>query len=216
MTTLKKYDLAGTDKGEVVIEEELLKKTANPQVIKDYLVALRANRRQWSASTQTRAEVSHSKKKPFAQKGTGNARQGFLGSPQFRGGGRSHGPRPKFNQRVKINKKEKRSVISSQISGAIRSSRARVLVYEALKRPNTKTLAEFLKAIDLQGKRVLFLAGLGNIDCTTLSKSLKNIPKVQFARISNVNGYDFALNQEIVFLDSVVDDVKKILGVAKS
>ena len=87
MATLKKYDLAGKESGEVSISDDLLTLQANPQMIKDYIVALRANRRQWSASTQTRAEVNHSKKKPFAQKGTGNARQGFLGSPQFRGGG---------------------------------------------------------------------------------------------------------------------------------
>ena len=74
MATLKKYDLAGKDQGEVQIDDSLLSKEANAQMIKDYLVAIRANRRQWSASTQTRAEVSHSKKKPFAQKGTGNAR----------------------------------------------------------------------------------------------------------------------------------------------
>ena len=127
MATLKKYDLAGKEKGEVSIEDGLLEVKANAQMMKDYIVALRANRRQWSASTQTRAEVSHSKKKPFAQKGTGNARQGFLGSPQFRGGGRAHGPRPKFDQKVRINKKERRLAISSQLSDAIRSSHVHIL-----------------------------------------------------------------------------------------
>ena len=74
-------------------------------MIKDYIIALSANQRQWNASTQTRSEVNHSTKKPFAQKGTGNARQGFLGSPQFRGGGRVHAPRPKYDQHVRINRK---------------------------------------------------------------------------------------------------------------
>lgn len=115
VATLKKYDLAGQALGDIDIDDALLSTAANAQMIKDYLVAIRANRRQWSASTQTRAEVSHSKKKPFAQKGTGNARQGFLGSPQFRGGGRVHAPRPKFDQHVRINKKSvaRRSAVFS-------------------------------------------------------------------------------------------------------
>lgn len=106
MAELKKYDLTGKENGRVSIDDELLSISANHQMIKDYLVAKRKNDRQWSASTQTRAEVSHSKRKPFAQKGTGNARQGFLGAPQFRGGGRVHAPRPKFDQHVRINKKK--------------------------------------------------------------------------------------------------------------
>lgn len=216
MATLKKYDLAGKEKGEVSIEDGLLEVKANAQMMKDYIVALRANRRQWSASTQTRAEVSHSKKKPFAQKGTGNARQGFLGSPQFRGGGRAHGPRPKFDQKVRINKKERRLAISSQLSDAIRSSHAHILDYKTLDKPATKALAQFLKALKLEGKRVLFLAEQGDADYTALSKSLRNIPKVQFTHLPNVNGYDLAVSQEIIILDSAVDGLKETLGASKS
>ncbi len=215
MATLKKYDLAGKDQGEVQIDDSLLSKEANAQMIKDYLVAIRANRRQWSASTQTRAEVSHSKKKPFAQKGTGNARQGFLGSPQFRGGGRVHAPRPKFNQHTRINKKERQSAITSLLSGSIREANARVLDYKDLKTPQTKILAQFLSSLNLTGKRVLFLAEKGDTDYTTLSKSLRNLPKVQFTHLPNVNGYDLALCQEIVILSSALDGLKETLGGSK-
>lgn len=215
MATLKKYDLAGKDQGEVQIDDSLLSKEANAQMIKDYLVAIRANRRQWSASTQTRSEVSHSKKKPFAQKGTGNARQGFLGSPQFRGGGRVHAPRPKFNQHTRINKKERQSAITSLLSASIREANARVLDYKDLKTPQTKTLAQFLSSLNLTGKRVLFLAEKGDADYTTLSKSLRNLPKVQFTHLPNVNGYDLALCQEIVILNTALDGLKETLGGSK-
>src|SRR6202140_3459890 len=111
MTTLKKYNLQGKVVGEVEIDEQLANAEANPQMIKDYIVAIRANARQWSANTKTRAEVNHSNKKPHAQKGTGKARQGYLGAPQYKGGGRVHAPRPKFDQHVRINKKERRAAI---------------------------------------------------------------------------------------------------------
>ena len=77
-------------------------------MIKDYIVALRANKRQWSANTKGRTEVNHSNKKPWRQKGTGNARQGTFAAPQFKGGGVVFGPKPKFDQHVRINRQERR------------------------------------------------------------------------------------------------------------
>lgn len=215
MTALKKYDLEGKDKGEVSIEETLLEITANPQMIKDYLVAKRANARQWSASTQTRAEVSCTKRKPFKQKGTGNARQGFLGAAQFRGGGRVHAPKPKFNQHIGINRREKRQVIRYLLGSKIKENHAHVLEYKTLKNPETKTLAKFLEALNLTGKRVLFLAEInesGSKQYQTLSKSVRNIPKVEFTYIPNVGGEDLALCQEVIILESALPDFKETLG----
>ena len=111
MAVVKKYNLSGNELGQIEIDDRLLQVSANPQMIKDYLVAYRANQRQWSASTKGRSEVSHSTQKPHPQKGTGKARQGSLVSPQYKGGGRVFGPKPKFDQCVKMNKKEKQAVI---------------------------------------------------------------------------------------------------------
>lgn len=212
MATLKKYDLSGKSVGEVLIDDELLNVEANRQMMKDYLVALRANQRQWSASTQSRSEVNHSKKKPFAQKGTGNARQGFLGSPQFRGGGRVHAPKPKFDQHIRINRKERRLAIRSLLGEKINESTARVLTYSPMKEPATKTLANFLKTLNLTGKRVLFVADQGGEEYATLSKSLRNIPRVEFIYLPNISGYDLALCKELVILEAAVGDLKETLG----
>lgn len=212
MATLKKYDLSGKSKGEVSIEDSLLDAKANPQMLKDYLVALRANKRQWSASTQTRSEVSCTKRKPFAQKGTGNARQGFLGAAQFRGGGRVHAPRPKFDQHVRINRKERRLAIRNLLGDRIKETSAHVLEYAPLKAPETKKLAQFLKSLDILGKRVLFLVEKGDGDYTTLSKSLRNLPKVEFVYLPNVSGYDLALSQQLVILETAVEGLKETLG----
>ncbi len=210
MATLKKYDIEGKANGEVTIDDAALSLNANPQMVKDYLIAIRANQRQWSASAQTRAEVSHSKKKPFAQKGSGNARQGFLGSPQYKGGGRVHAPRPKFDQHVRINKKERRLAIRHLLSEKIKENQAHILEYKDLKQPKTKTLSNFIKALSLSGKRVLFLTGEG--DFSTLQKSLRNIPKVEFTFLPNVNGYTLAVCQSIVILDSAVKNLEETLG----
>ena len=214
MANLKKYDLTGAAKGEVSIEDTLLNVDANSQMLKDYLVAIRANARQWSASTQTRAEVNKTKRKPFAQKGTGNARQGFLGAPQFKGGGRVHAPRPKFDQHVRINKKEKRLAIRGLLSEKITASQAYVLETTNLKAPETKAVASFLKKLEISGRRVLFLAensGAVSEQFKILNKSLRNIPKVSFTYLSNVSGEDLALCQELVILESAVENLKNAL-----
>lgn len=214
MATLKKYNLAGKENGEVSIEDTLLDHPVNSQMVKDYLVIQRANKRQWSASTQSRSEVSHSKKKPYAQKGTGNARQGFLGSPQFRGGGRVHAPRPKFDQTIHMNKKERRAAIRHLLGEKVKEH-GHILEYDPLKEPQTKTLYQFLKALSLSGKRVLFIADKPEEKSETyktLSLSLRNIPKVEFVYLPNVSGSDLALACELIILESAVDGVKETLG----
>lgn len=69
MAVLKKFNLVGKEVGQIAIEDEMLKSSANSQMIKDYIIALRENARQWSANTKSRDEVNHSGKKPHPQKG---------------------------------------------------------------------------------------------------------------------------------------------------
>lgn len=213
MATLKKYDLTGKISGDVSIDDHFLQITVNSQLIKDYLVALRKNARQWSANTQTRAEVNHSKKKPYPQKGTGNARQGFLGAPHFRGGGRVHAPRAKFDQHVRINKKERQFAIKSLISEKFKTSKVHILQYHPLDTPKTKLFAKFIKELNLQGRRILFIADeKGKEQYQTLSKSLRNLPKVEFLYFPNISGYDLTLCQELIFLEPAMQDLKVHFG----
>lgn len=225
MALLKKYNLSGKEVGQVEIDEESLRPCANSQMVKDYVVALRENARQWSASTKNRAEVNHSGKKPHPQKGSGRARQGYLGAPQYKGGGRVHTPRPKFDQHVKMNRREKRAVIKHLISERVGQSRVHVLEFEEMKEPKTKSVANFLKTVGLEGKKVLFVgegffAGSSTEGAAVspkakfenFVKSMRNLPKQQFVLASNLNGHDVLLHQEIVFMDTAVDQLKVLLA----
>ena len=165
MLKLKKYNLNGEAIGEVDIDEEFLQVIAHEQSIKDYIVALRANVRQWSANTKGRTEVNHSNKKPWRQKGTGNARQGSLASPQFKGGGVVFGPKPKFDQHVRINRKERRLAVRRLLVDKIKNNEL-LLVEDnvfsgALSEPKTQSVVSFLKEVKLHGKRLLFVARNG-------------------------------------------------------
>lgn len=208
MATLKKFDLSGEEVGEVVIEDSLLQKSANSQMVKDYLIAILANARQWSASTKSRAEVAHSGQKPHPQKGTGRARQGYLGAPQYKGGGRVGGPRPKFDQHVKVNRKEKRAALRFLLAEKIKAGRVIVLQPEELKQPKSQKIAAFLKSRELEKKRVLFLSE--NASDKMFIKSMRNIPKIEFVAMPQASGYDVVVPYSIVVLESAVEKLVKL------
>lgn len=224
MATLKKYNLKGEVVGSIDVSDEMLDLTVNSQMLKDYLVAIRANKRQWSANTKGRSEVKCSTKKPHPQKGTGRARQGTLVAPQYRGGGIVFGPKPKFDQHVRINKKERRQAIRYLISEKIKAGKLYVLDGYEMDAPKTRAVADFLKNVGVDGKRVLFL-GEDNTHLETpealfssitrqdvLIKSMRNIPKTRFMHACNVSGYDMALEGAVVVLDEAVQDLMLMLG----
>lgn len=223
MTSLKMYGLDGKEAGTVKVPASLADAEANNQMIKDYIVALRENQRQWSASTKGRSEVVHTTKKPFKQKGTGNARQGSLVSPQFRGGGIVHGPKPKFDQHVRINKKEKKAAIRALIGEKIRSGHFHVVKDFAMDEPKTKTVVQFLNDRNTKG-RVLFL-GEGewaefdaddekirvSVRCNKhepFIRSMRNIPKTQFLLAQNVNGYEVLVAKDLYVTESALKEIE--------
>lgn len=212
MVTIKKFDLSGSEVGHVNIKKDILDRVANLQMIKDYIIALRANARQWSANTKTRSQVNHSGQKPHPQKGTGRARQGYLGATQYKGGGRPKGPKTKFDQHVKINRKEKKAAIRHLFIEKIQNKTLIVLENGSLKGPKTKKVADFLKGKALFGKSVLFLGEHVNTKKDDFFiKSMRNIPRADFGLVNNISGYDIIAHANIVVLDGAIEDLMKIL-----
>lgn len=222
MATLKKYNLNGQEIGSVEVSDSLANAEVNGQLIKDYIVALRANARQWSANTKTRAEVCHSTKKPHPQKGGGRARQGSLAAPQYKGGGRVHSPRPKFDQHVRINRKERLAAIRCLLGEKIRTNKVKIVENYSLDAPKTKVIANFLTNTGISG-RTLFL-GEGNyvdigVDGTphnvsvqttqydNFILSLRNIPKTEFSLAKNINGYDVLVAGELVLTEAALKEI---------
>lgn len=210
MAILKKYNLSGKEIETIQVDDALLEPSAHPQMIKDYIVAIRKNARQWSASTKIRSEINRTSKKPFPQKGQGRARQGCLAAPQYRGGGIVFGPRPKFDQHVRINKRERQAAIRFLLAEKIRANQVHVLKSEKLTQPKTKKMSAFLKAIHLQDQRVLFLDTVSGHDEIMLS--LRNIPKKEYSVLFNINGYNLALCRDVIILDRALEQLMTMLG----
>lgn len=214
---LLKVNLKGEEIGKVDVSEELSHAEANTQMIKDYLVAVRANARQWNANTKGRSEVNHSTKKPHAQKGTGNARQGSLAAPQYKGGGRPFGPKTKYDQHVRINKKERRAAIRALLADKIQANQLFVLEYPEMSQPKTREIQNFMDKHSLLGK-TLFLAEASFVDVTIdsttqrfmvptdkhdiFSRSIRNIPNACFKLVSTLSGYDVILANHIVITEA--------------
>ncbi|MEI8365069.1 MAG: 50S ribosomal protein L4 [Parachlamydiaceae bacterium] len=226
MVTLKKYNLNGNEIGQVHVDDAFVEAEANGQMVKDYIIAIRENARQWSANTKTRAEVNHSTKKPHPQKGGGRSRQGMLSAPQYKGGGRVFGPKPKFDQHVRINKKERKAAIRFLIGEKIRNNQMRLIETTELSAPATKIVAGFLNACGIK-RRTLFLGegqyaefadgdktSIVSTQCTkhdNFMLSTRNIPKTEFSLAMNISGYDIMVAHEIILTEPAFNELKQWL-----
>ena len=112
------YDVTGEAKGEREYAMVEFEGDRGLQVLKEVILAYRANARQGNACTKTRGDVKGSGKKPFRQKGTGMARQGEKRSPLARGGGVVFGPKPR-DFSVRLNRKEKRLALQRALFDSV-------------------------------------------------------------------------------------------------
>lgn len=212
MAKLKKFDLKGEKIGDKELGAVFAEREAPAQLIKEYITAIRKNKRQWSANTKGRSEVSHSNKKPHRQKGTGNARQGSLASPQYKGGGVVFGPKPKFDQHVRINRKERRNAMAALLK--MKSDEGCVCVVDDLQmdKPQTKQVAQFLKSTGFEGRSVLFVETLEKAEekkQSAFSLSVRNLPKVSFLYAENLDGYSMMRSHYLVLSEAALEKLKK-------
>ena len=127
----------------------------NENLVHQIVVAYQANARQGTRAQKDRQQVKHSTRKPFKQKGTGNARAGMTSSPLWRGGGRIFPNSPEENFSQKINKKMYRAGMSVILSQLVRDGRLAVVDSMQVDSPKTKELAARFKAMNLQSVMVI-------------------------------------------------------------
>ena len=127
----------------------------NENLVHQIVVAYQANARQGTRAQKDRQQVKHSTRKPFKQKGTGNARAGMTSSPLWRGGGRIFPNSPEENFSQKINKKMYRAGMSVILSQLVRDGRLAVVDSMQVDSPKTKELAARFKAMNLQAVMVI-------------------------------------------------------------
>jgi large subunit ribosomal protein L4 len=149
----------------------------NEALVHQVVVAYQANARQGTRAQLTRAEVHHSTKKPFRQKGTGRARAGMTSSPLWRGGGRAFPNQPDENFSHKVNKKMYRAGMASILSQLARDGRLAVVESISVDAPKTKLLAAKFKAMGLDS--VLVISDLVDDNLALASRNLAGVLVVE-------------------------------------
>lgn len=163
---------------------------------------IRSGRRKQIAKTKSRAEVSGGGKKPWRQKGTGNARVGSTRSPLWRGGGKSFGSRHQ-NHSIMQNSKE----ITHSIKKVITNIKTQIISADQIKTVGTKTknMQALLNELKVSHNQILVIY---NQDIYSLFRAAKNINNVNIRHQSELNAYDLLNCQLIVTSQAILDGIK--------
>jgi large subunit ribosomal protein L4 len=179
----------------------------NEALVHQIVVAFQANARQGTRAQLDRAQVKHSTKKPWRQKGTGRARAGMTSSPLWRGGGRIFPNMPDENFTQKINKKMYRAGMASIFSQLAREGRLAVVDSFKVESPKTKLLAAKFKAMNLDS--VLVIAEEVDENLYLASRNLVNILIVEPRYADPVSLVHF---KKVVVTKGAVDKLKEMFA----
>jgi len=194
MADLTLKTAAGKDSGTVELDDDVFGVTPNVSLMHQVVTAQLAARRSGTQSTKTRSDVRGGGRKPYAQKGTGNARQGSIRAPHFVGGGVALGPKPrKYDQ--KTPKKMIKLALRSALSDRAAEGKVVVLDEWGFDAPKTKQAKSILAALGVDG-RVLVVVDTDDIHAI---RSFLNIPEVQLIELAELNAYDVLCNDWLVF-----------------
>lgn len=207
MEKVKLLNLKGETVKQVELNENLLVDKIAKQAMFDAVIAENAGNRQGTHSTLTKGEVRGGGKKPFAQKHTGNARQGSIRNPQWVGGGVVFGPKPGRNYTKKVNAKVSKLAFKSAITLKVKDASLCLLEDAAkLTKPSTKTIVEMLEKCDFANKKVLFVL---NDSTDNVTKSIRNIEKACVKSYNQVSTKDIMHANVVIIQESACEKLGK-------
>ena len=207
MAKLDIINLKGEKTSDIKLNDSIFNIEGNVVVLKKALDLQMASLRQGTHKTKTRSEVSGGGRKPYRQKGTGNARQGTIRAPHYVGGGVVFGVTPR-SYTFKMNKKERQLALKTALTDKVKNKNLVVvdsLNVESLKTKDVKNLMETLK---LAGKVLFITSG----DAENLYLATRNLGYALVITMDEINCYDL-VNADTVVMDS--ETVKHIEEVLK-
>ena len=196
MTKVNVIDLKGEKVKDLTINDEIWKNEGNNINLKKAIRLQLDSLRQGTADTKGRSEVSGGGRKPYRQKGTGNARQGSIRAPHYRGGGIVFGPTPR-SYSFKTNRKERRLALKTALSEKFAEKNLIVVDSLVLESVKTKDAIKLLETLKLTGKVLFVSAG----DAENLYLATRNLGNVAVVMADELNVYDI-VNADMVVMDS--------------
>lgn len=189
----------------VDVPEVLFGRDYNEALIHQLVVAYQANDRQATRAQKDRQQVRHSTKKPFRQKGTGNARAGMTSSPLWRGGGRIFPNLPEENYSHKVNKKQYRVGMASILSKLVADGRLSVVEDIKLDTPKTKAFASKLKNMKVDS--ALLIASEVDENLYLASRNLANVSVIEPRYVNPLSLVHF---KKVLVTKGAVDKLKEM------
>lgn len=198
-------DIKGKKLEQIEIPEEVFAAKSNPTLVAQAVRVYSINQREGNASTKTRGEVQGSSRKIYKQKGTGRARQGTIRAPHRVGGGIAFGPVPREFS-LKINKKMKQKALFSVLSDKLKDKKIYFVDGLAKLKGKTKEVGEFLNALKLPEKKILFVLPE---KMEMLKRAIRNLDLVSYDRVNLLNTYEVLNADYLVFLKESIEEISK-------
>lgn len=205
MPKLDILNISGDRVGEIELNENVYGAEVNEHVLYEVVKNYLANQRQGTQSAKTRAEVRGGGKKPFRQKGTGNARQGTISAPHFVGGGVAFAPKPR-DYSYKLPKKVKRLAFRSALSSKINEGEVIILDSLAFDAPKTKEMINVLSNIKAERKALVVTLEKDE----NVVKSASNIKGVGSAFVGSLNVYDILNHTSLVLTKEAAEKIGEV------
>jgi large subunit ribosomal protein L4 len=193
--------------GTAELESDGLGTIVKKKLLRDVVRMYEANARQGTVKTKSRGEVQATTRKPYKQKGTGNARQGDFKSPLRRGGGVIFGPRPR-DYSYRMPRKALREALRSALFGKLRDGEIAVCSSSAFSAPSTKTAASILGGLGLEGSVAVVISAESEV----IWKSFRNLPRVHIIRASDLNTYHVLWHRTLLMVDDAWDVLRARLA----
>ena len=204
MATLPLYNLNREQVGSIDVEDEIFGAEVNRHLFYEVVKWQLARRRSGTAHTKGRAQVRGGGKKPYKQKGTGNARQGSRRAPNHVGGGVVHGPKPR-SYAYAINQKVRRGALRSALS--LRVQEGRLIVVSDLGLGEVKTKKAALVFEKLANQHALVIDN-GNHE---LELSIRNLPRVKLLAAEGLNVFDILKYPNLVVTEPMIRHIEGAL-----
>lgn len=207
MATIDVYDLNKTKIDVMDLSDEIFNTEVREYLIHEAVKIQLANRRAGTVAVKNRAAVSGGGKKPYRQKGTGQARQGCIRAPHYPGGGVAFGPQPKIYN-LSMNKKARKVAIRSALSLLFKGDRITVVNNLDLDTISTKSFAKVLTKFEL-AKTLLVI----DAENKNLELSARNIKNVKVLKADALNIFDVMKYQNIMMTQNAVKKVEGALTI---
>ena len=201
---LKVIDAKGQVSGSLAVSDALFAREYNEALVHQLVTAYLANARSGNRAQKTRAEVNHSTKKPWRQKGTGRTRSGMTSSPLWRKGGRAFPNKPDENFTQKVNRKMYRAGMATILSQLARDERLFAIEALTAETPKTKVFAEQVKNLGLE--QVLFVTK--QLDENVYLAS-RNLPNVLVLEAQQVDPYSLLRYKKVVITKDAVAQLEE-------